>query len=117
MAGKRYDEMTREELDAWYERHQRWRGVRAFLVLLLVFTIAWAAWFALRVWHEHSEAYMRAERQRQYQELRRIEMQENAADPSLASPCTPSATSNCAQPETVAPHTIDTSVPAVPVSQ
>ena len=113
MASKRYDEMTREELDAWYERYQRWRGLRAFLVLLVVFTIAWAAWFALRVWHQHSEARFRAEEIRQNEELRGIEVQTNAT-----SPCTADNIDSCAaQPQAIAPHTIDTSVPAIPVTQ
>ena len=118
MASKRYDEMTREELDAWYERHQRWRGLRAFLILLIVFTIAWTAWFALRAWHEHSEAHFRAEERRQNDELRSIEMQNNAAGAQAIPPCTPARNTDCvAQPDTAPPHTVDTSVPAVPVTQ
>lgn len=118
MAAKRYEEMTREELDAWYERDQHWRGVRALLILLIVFTIALAAWFALRAWHAHSEAHFRAEEQRQIEELRGIEVRENAADTGEAPTCTPAGDANCAaQPDVAAPHAVDASTPAVPVSQ
>ncbi len=113
MASKRYDEMTREELDAWYERHQRSRGVRAVFILLIVFTIAWAAWFSLRVWREHSEAHFRAEEQRQIEELRGIEVQENAT-----SPCTLRDSADCnPQTDTVPAHTVNASTPAVQVSR
>ena len=112
---KRYDEMTSEELDAWYERHQRLRGVRAVLILLIVFAIAGAAWFALRVWRQHSEALFRAEQQRQLDELRGIEVQQNAAGAEMGSPCVSLNGTNCAgQSETAAPHTVDASTSVAP---
>ncbi len=115
MATKPYDQMTREELDAWYERHQRWRGVRVFLVLLIVSAIAWAAWSTLRAWNAHTQAHIRAEQQRQAEELRNIEIQEDATGASER-PCGPAESVDCnAQPQLNAPHTIVTAAP-VPVS-
>ena len=115
MATKRYDQMTREELDAWYERHQRWRGVRVFFILLIVCAIGWSAWSTLRVWNAHTQAHIRAEQQRQAEELKRIEIEEDATGGADRS-CSPSPGVACApQVELSAPRTVDTAAP-VPAS-
>ncbi len=71
MSQKRLDEMTTEELDAWYKRWQHRQAFKTLLVVLLICGMCWGAWQGLKMWTVHEDVVMRARQRRELDAARK----------------------------------------------
>ena len=109
MPEKPIREMTPEEIRAWNRSWERRHRLKVLFAWLVVFAIVWGAWRALKAWDARTDAQMRAQHQRELDELKKAEQQDQNSGGSSSGVCGPADGINCnSNPDLSAPQGVDT---------